>query len=137
MKRIEILVMGLKLAQANGFDFRSWYQVYIDPEWPGPNEAIRLLTQQSRYIALLYSHEFAMAVWMPGEQMHILVPTKTYTQKNRYGEYVTVTRRQFTRRTTKSDAWQYHLKQMVICKDPLSYLRRFLPVPEDIQPEKK
>ncbi len=135
MKRIEILVMGLKLAQANGFDFQSWYQVYIDPQWPGPGEAIRILTQQSRYIALLYSHEFARAIWKPGEQMHIMVPTKTYTQKNRYGEFVTVTRRPFTRRTTRSDAWQYHLQQMVICKDPLNYLRRFLPVPENTLPK--
>ncbi len=137
MKRIDILVLGLKLAQTNGFDFRTWFQVYIQPEWPGENEAIRMLTQQSRYIALLYSHEFAMAVWKPGEQMNFVVPTATYTQKNRYGEFITITRRPFTRRTTKTDAWQYHLKTMVLCKDPLSYLRRFLPMRDETKATSK
>jgi hypothetical protein len=130
MKRIEILVAMLKLAQANGFDFRSWFQMYIQPEWPGTAEAIRILTQQSRYIALLFSHEFAMAVWKPGAQMQFLVPQTTYTQKNRSGKLITVTRRPFTRRICKTDTWEYHLQQMVVCKDPLSYLRRFLPAPE-------
>ena len=134
MKRIEILVLSLKLAQSNGFDFQSWFQANIQAEWPGSADAIRMLTQQGRYYALLFSHEFAMAVWKPGEQMQFLVPSATYQQRNRNGEFITVTRRPFTRRTTKTDAWEYHLQRMVVCKDPLSYLRRFLPTREDVVP---
>ncbi len=137
MKRLEILVLGLKLAQSNGFDFQHWFQTHIQTEWPGTAEAIRMLTQQGRFYGLLFSHEFAQAIWKPGEQMQFLVPATTYQQRNRNGEFITVTRKPFTRRTTKSDAWEYHLQKMVVCQDPLSYLRRFLPTREDVAPRSR
>jgi hypothetical protein len=51
---------------------------------------------------------------------------------NGKGEVITITRKPFTRRTIKADVWQYHLRQMAISDDPMSYLKRFLPSTEDI-----
>jgi hypothetical protein len=41
-----------------------------------------------------------------------------------------VTRKPFTRRTIKPDVWKYHLRQMAAAEDPIDYLCRFLPAPD-------
>jgi len=46
---------------------------------------------------------------------------------------VQVTRKSFTRRTIKRDAWKYHVRQMAIADDPVDYLCRFLPVPDQLR----
>ena len=46
---------------------------------------------------------------------------------------ITVTRKAFTRRTLKSDAWMYHLREMAAREDPLEYIRRFVVRREDLE----
>jgi len=52
---------------------------------------------------------------------------------NGQGEVVQVTRKPFTRRTIKPDVWRYHLQQMAIADDPIDYLCRFLPAPDQLK----
>ncbi len=133
MTRTQTLLILISQAHTNGFDFRRWYVANISQEWPGNEEAVALLNAQSRYYALIFSHDFARAFWKQGAQMNFIVPSATYSRMNGKGEVVTINRKPFTRRTIKADVWKYHLRQMAITDDPMRYLRRFLPTHEDLQ----
>ena len=133
MTRQETLFMLLSQAVANGFEFRRWYQATISMEWPGADESIELLATESRFYALVFSHEFARAFWKKGSQMSFIVPSVTYSRMNGKGEVETISRKPFTRRTIKADVWKYHLRQMALSEDPIRYLKRFLPTHEQFQ----
>lgn len=112
----------------NGFEFRQWYQLHVQPVWPGTEQALTLLAGEGRYYTLLFSHEFARSFWRKGSQISFSVPAITYSRVNTRGEVITVTRKPFTRRSIKPDVWKYHLRQMATADDPIEYLCRFLPV---------
>jgi len=133
MTRTQTLLILIGQAHANGFDFRRWYVANISQDWPGIEEAVALLNAQSRYYALIFSHDFARAFWKQGAMMNFIVPSATYSRMNGKGEVVTINRKPFTRRTIKADVWKYHLRQMAITDDPMRYLKRFLPTHEDLQ----
>ncbi|MGA2726965.1 MAG: hypothetical protein ABSE96_04080 [Terracidiphilus sp.] len=128
--RKELLRLLLNQAQFNGFEFRNWYQIHVGPTWPGTEQALNVLSTESRYYALLFSHDFARFYWRTGARISFVVPSITYPRINRRGEVVQVTRKPFTRRTIKPDVWKYHLRQMAAAEDPFVYLRRFLPMQE-------
>jgi hypothetical protein len=133
MTRKDQLSLLIQNAEANGFDFRRWFQLYIHSAWPGSEQALGLLSEESRYYALLFSHPFASSFWRTGAQMSFSVPGTTYPRVNSRGEVVHVTRKAFTRRTIKPDVWKYHLRQMAVADDPIAYLCRFLPAPEQLK----
>jgi hypothetical protein len=130
MTRKETLLILISQALTNGFEFRRWFQSNISPEWPGAEEAAALLVTEGRYYSLVFSHDFARALWKRGAQMNFIVPSVTYSRMNGKGEVVTINRKPFTRRTIKADVWKYHLRQMAVTDDPLRYLKRFLPTHE-------
>jgi hypothetical protein len=132
MTREALLRILVGQAKTNGFEFRKWFLANVQPEWPGSDAAVALLSEQSRYYALLFSHPFARSFWKQGAQMNFVVPAVSYTRRNPRGQVVTVTRKAFTRRTIKADVWRYHLREMATSEDPLRYLRRFLLVQEDL-----
>jgi hypothetical protein len=128
MTRSETLLHLLRLAHTNGFDFRTWFETNIAAEWRGTEDAVALLTTEGRFYALIFSHDFARAIWKRGEQMKFTVPGLSYSRLNGKGEVITINRRAFTRRTIKADVWKYHLREMAVSEDPLHYLKRFLPI---------
>lgn len=133
----ENLLLLIRNAQRNRFNFRRWYRANIRPDWFGLDDAVSLLCEEGRYYALIFAHDFARAFWKQGAQMRFVVPTLTYSRMNGKGEVITITRKPFTRRTIKADVWQYHLRQMAISDDPMSYLKRFLPSTEDIRAQEE
>ncbi|HUX43142.1 MAG TPA: hypothetical protein VMV57_00180 [Terracidiphilus sp.] len=132
MSRKEMLRLLLNQAQFNGFEFRRWFQAFIQPTWPGAETALTLLASEGRYFALLFSHEFAKCFWRTGALISFSVPAVTYPRVNSRGEVVQVTRKPFTRRTIKPDVWRYHLRQMAASGDPVAYLCRFLPAQDQM-----
>jgi hypothetical protein len=132
MTRQETLLLLLRQAMANGFDFRVWYQAHVLPQWPGIEDAIRVVMSEGRLFGLVFSHEFARAFWKKGAQMNFVVPAATYERVNGKGQVMTISRKPFTRRTIKADVWKYHLRQMAVSEDPLRYLKRFLPIHEEM-----
>lgn len=133
MNRKELLRLLLNQAQFNGFEFRRWFLAQIRPTWPGADEALNLLSGEGRHFTLIFSHDFARCFWRSGAQMSFMVPSVTYPRVNSMGAVVQVTRKQFTRRTIKRDAWKYHLRQMAVADDPVDYLCRFLPAPDQLR----
>jgi hypothetical protein len=123
----ELLQLILDQAEMNGFDLQPWFQLNIQREWPGAERALTLLSREGRYYALLFSHDFAQCYWRTGARISFTVPSITYPRVNSRGEVLVVTRKPFTRRTVKPDAWKYHIRQMAGADNPVAYLCRFLP----------
>jgi hypothetical protein len=132
MTRTEVIALLILHARKNGFEFRKWYRSKIQLPWLGFEQAITSLSEGHRYYALLFSHDFAKSFWKQGSQISFVVPTVEYTRPDKTGKLITVRRKAFTRRTTKPDAWLYHLREMAASEDPLRYIRRFLVTHEEL-----
>ena len=132
MNRKELLRPLLNQAQFNGFEFRRWFQRHVHPSWPGAEQAMALLGSEGRYYTLLFSQDFARCFWKTGALMSFTVPSASYSRVTSSGYVVQVTRKPYTRRMIKRDAWKYHLRQMAMAEDPILYLYRYLP--ESLQP---
>jgi hypothetical protein len=136
MTRRALLRMLVLRARANGFEFRKWYEANIEPEWKDLNQAISVLESGRRYYALLFAHEFARNFWKKGTQISFMLPSQEYTRLNAQGQPVTIQRKAFTRRTSRSTSntiWQYHLEQMAVWEEPLRYIRRFILTEDDLE----
>ena len=133
MNRKELLRLLLNQAQFNGFEFRRWFVAQVRPVWPGAEEALALIASEGRHYTLIFSHEFARCFWRTGAHMSFMVPAVTYSRVNSQGDVLQVTRKPFTRRTIKPDVWKYHLRQMAVADDPIDYLCRFLPAPDQVR----
>ncbi len=129
MTRRELILNILQRARTQGFHLRPWYQKTIEPEWKGLDHALDTLEHGHRYYALLFSHEFASHFWKKGTQITFQLPSHEYNRLDRNGNLITVQRKPFTRRTSRSNSnkvWQYHIEQMSLWEEPLRYIRRFI-----------
>src|SRR5579875_1261195 len=132
MTRLELLKIVIGRARANGFEFRRWFTARLALPWTSPDDAIAVLEQHRQYYALLFSHEFAIAFWKPGSEITFQVPARTFKRRMPDGSVQTITRKPFTRRSARKDAWRYHLREMALAEEPLRYIRRYLNVEEDL-----
>jgi hypothetical protein len=132
MTRFELLQLLVGQARANGFPFRKWYVTRIGLPWTDAQTALEVLAKERRYYALLFSHEFASSFWKAGETMTFQVPTQTFQRRMADGSIGTVTRKSYTRRSAREDAWKYHLRELAVAEEPLRYMRRYLRVEEDL-----
>jgi hypothetical protein len=132
MTRIELLQLLVGQARTNGFPFKKWYVARLGKPWVSAQEALQTLASERRYYALLFSHEFASSFWKAGETMTFQVPTQTFKRRMADGSIGTVTRKAYTRRSAREDAWRYHLRELAVAEEPLRYMRRYLRVEEDL-----
>jgi len=132
MTRLELLTIVVGRARANGFEFRRWYTSRLGTPWISAAASLKLLDEQRRYYALLFSHEFANAFWKAGEEITFSVPSQSFRRPMPDGSIKTVERKGFIRRSARKDAWKYHLREMALADEPLRYLRKYLNVEEDL-----
>jgi hypothetical protein len=137
MTKKDILHLLVMRARANGFELRKWYKSKIGGDWTTVDAALETLATGHRYYALLFSHEFARSFWKQGTQMQFVVPTQHFTRLNAKGQRVTVTRKAYTRRTLKPNAWKYHLREMAATPEALHYIRRFLATHEELEAQRR
>jgi hypothetical protein len=135
MTRLQLLQLLVGQARANGFEFRRWYGKRLGLPWQGAAEAVEALSEQHRYYALLFSHEFAESFWKSGERITFQMPAQAFTRKMSNGEIGVVQRKAYTRRSARENAWLYHLREMAASGDPLRYMRRYLRVAEELDEE--
>jgi hypothetical protein len=135
MTRFELLHLLIAQARANGFEFRKWYIAKIGLPWDTTRQAVESLCEQRRYYALLFSHEFASSFWKAGERITFQVPTQTFTRRKPDGTIGTVSRKGYTRRSARDDAWRYHLRELAVAEEPLRYMRKYLRVEEELDPD--
>ena len=132
MTRAELLRALIRQAKSNGFEFRKWYTVRLGLPWSSFLESVQTLSEQRRYYALLFAHEFAESFWRSGSKMTFVVPNSTFTRVSKDGTIRVVERKGHIRRSVIPDAWRYHLKEMAIADEPLRYARKFLLIEEDL-----
>jgi hypothetical protein len=135
MTRLELLTIVTGRARTNGFEFRRWYTTRLGLPWITTEAALTLLDQQRRYYSLLFSHDFACAFWKAGEDITFAVPSQTFDRQMPDGSIRTISRKPFTRRSARRDAWRYHLREMALAEDPLRYLRKYLHVEDELDEE--
>ena len=135
MTRLELLQLLVSQARANGFQLRRWYTTHLGLPWTNPTDALHKLAEHRLYYALLFSHEFATHFWKAGSRITFQVPPQTFTRRLPDGRTGVVHRKGFIRRSARENAWRYHLKEMAAAEDPLRYMRRYLRVSEDVDPE--
>ncbi len=135
MTRLELLQLVVARARAHGFEFRRWYTSRLGLPWISAEAAICLLDQQRRYYALVFSHEFACTFWKPGEDLTFEVPAQSFERVMPDGTTRTIQRKTFIRRSARPEAWRYHLREMALAEEPLRYLRKYLHIEEQLDPE--
>jgi hypothetical protein len=135
MTRFELLELLLGQARTNGFEFRKWYTTRLGLPWQSSRQAIETLAAERRYYALLFSHEFAQSFWKAGEKITFLVPRSTFQRTRPDGSILTVSRKGYTRRSLREDAWKYHLRELAMVEEPLRYMRRYLRVEDELTDE--
>ncbi len=135
MSRLQLLQLLVSQARANGFQFKRWYITQLGMPWINPTQAVATLAEHHLYYALLFSHEFATHFWKAGTRITFQVPPQTFTRRLADGRVGIVHRKGFIRRSARENAWRYHLKEMAAAEDPLRYMRRYLRVSEDVDPD--
>jgi hypothetical protein len=133
MTRFELLRLLLAQAKKNGFEFRRWYTTRLQLPWQSTHHATEMLAAERRYYALLFSHEFAQHFWKPGAPMTFLVPSQTFLRTRPDGSISQVTRKGYTRRSGRKDAWKYHLRELAAVEEPLRYMRRYLRIEDEME----
>ena len=133
MTRFQLLQLLITQARANGFEFRKWYTGKLGLSWQSAHHAVEMLSAENRYYALLFSHDFASTFWKGGELMTFQVPMQNFQRRMADGTIGTVHRKAYTRRSTREDAWRYHLRELAVSEEPLRYMRRFLRVEDDLE----
>jgi len=132
MTPIELLQLLIGQARANGFQFRRWYVGKLRLPWKSALDAIETLASERRYYALLFSHEFASTFWKAGSRITFQVPAQSFQRKKADGSIGTVARKSYLRRSTREDAWLYHLRQLAAEEEPLRYMKRYLRVEDEL-----
>ena len=132
MTRAELLGALIRQAKSNGFEFRKWYTHRMGLPWTNFTSSVQTLSEDRRYYALLFAHEFAQMFWRAGSKMAFVVPNSQFTRVSKDGTIRVVERKGHIRRTVMPDAWRYHLKEMAISDNPLRYMRKFLLIEEDL-----
>lgn len=133
MTRFDLLRLLLGQARTNGFELKKWYTTRLGLPWQSSRHATEMLAAERRYYALLFSHEFAQSFWKAGEKMTFLVATQTFLRKKADGTIGTVTRKGYSRRTGRPDAWKYHLRELAAQEEPLRYMRRYLRIEDEME----
>jgi len=103
-----------------------WRCVAGPGDWLDTRITYALKPRDDGGTTLLFSHEFACSFWKQGTRVTFMVPSSTYTMRDKKGTLVEVKRKSHTRRRLKPDAWKYHLREMSCADEPLRYVRRFV-----------
>ena len=118
MTRGDILTKAVAIAKRNGFGISD--EFFTDT----PVE-VWLQENQDFYYSLIFCHDFAICFF--GENLIVIDEYSDNTEdidlvdlESPIGFLVA------NRKNVKILAWQYHLAQMVLNPDPLSYLKKFV-----------
>jgi len=112
MTNKQILKKAIEKAIKNGWDSKDPYN-YLDMDISG------VIVGMWHIPNIIFSHSFAKTFWGEGSQScNYLCRRFMYARHEEFCKKGCLNNMQ--------PAWQYHLQQMVLKKEPLLYLERFL-----------
>lgn len=106
MKEETILKKAIEKAEKNGYE--GWSTTYF-----GEHEIL-----DDMHYALIFSHDFAKAFFGEGGFHGSICGNRTPLNGICCDDYDC--------REEYLDNWKHHLQELVLCKNPLQYLRKFL-----------
>ena len=116
MKKEKILKLAIEKAIKNGWDYRFEGKSFKNNYFEVEDYGITSNGADFSVFDIIFSHEFAKAFFkgispVKNNDYEWELQSKRNVLKNKYGvEY----------------DWQYYLRQLVLCKEPLKYLEKFL-----------
>ncbi len=119
MKDRQTVLKAFRQAVSNGLDIREEYDYWFYVLSKREAERKDFNVDDKLFIyGMIFTHEFAKAFWGDKKLSDILI------LKARRGRYTYPP----ISWTTKDDCfiWEYHLQQMVLEEDPISYLRKYM-----------
>lgn len=118
MTRTDILTKAMAVAKRNGFDLSDDFFTEVPAEtW--------VQEGQDLYFSLLFCHDFAICFF--GEDIIVLDEFSDNAEELDLMDYENpATILMANRDNIKMISWQYHLIQMTLSEDPLSYVASFL-----------
>jgi len=133
MNRTQLLQLLIGQARAYGFEFRKWFVTTTGIPWSGADHAVEWLTRGQRAHMLLFSQTFAKHFFREGERITFIVPSQHFQRVKPGGGSINVVRKAHMRKSSRSDVWQFHLREMAVAEEPLRYIRRFLLIEESME----
>ena len=118
MTKSEILTKAIAIAKRKGFDISDDFFVEVPVEtW--------LQENQDLYFSLIFCHDFAFCFFgndslVIGDLEDEAEDVDLLELENPIGFLMA------NRKNIRIPLWQYHLLQMMLCKDPLMYLPKFI-----------
>lgn len=118
MTRGDILTKAIAIAKRNGFGISDDFFTDVPVEtW--------LQENQDLYFSLIFSHDFAFCFF--GENLIVIEDLDENSEEiDLYALESPIGFLMANRENIKVPTWQYHLAQMVLCQDPLTYLQKFV-----------
>jgi hypothetical protein len=109
MKDKEVLQKAIEIAIENGYDKLKNLEMIMTMD-----KYLDIAVNEPH--ALIFSHDFAKAFWGEGNLEGEVFEDNMWDSEfsNHYGVIY------------KGKSWQYHLQQMVLCDNPIDYLRKFI-----------
>lgn len=108
MKDKEVLQKAIEIAIDNGwsqgFNFKEDLRYEYNP-----------ISLECQVKIIVFSHDFAKAFWGEGEN-----------QNREFDDFGSPTYKYSNGSFFSIPEWQHHLQQMVLCSNPIDYLRKFI-----------
>ena len=99
MHKLTVLKKGIEKAIKNNWDSRGYY-LGMD------EDTLQKFINDDKHLSIIFSHDFAKAIWGEEDIIHVDMENgKTESHMK---------------------IWQWHLQQMVLCEEPLQYLKMFI-----------
>lgn len=118
MNRGEVLTKAIAIAKRNGFQINEDFFTEIPVEnW--------LRENQNLYYNIICTHDFAFYFF--GDHCIVVEELEENAEELDLTEYeYPMILLMSNRKNIKIKAWQYHLTQMMLNEDPLSYINKFV-----------
>jgi len=120
MTREDLLIKAMAIAKRGGFNLSDDFFTETPQNlWIQPN--------QDLYYSLIFDHDFAKAFW--GDNLFIEFFDKDKEEVVdlvTYNDPIAMLIMVNKKKKLQVPAWQFHIAQMVLCQDPLEYLRKFI-----------
>ena len=135
MTNEQILEKAIEKAVHNGYEPEPKWALHLK-RWAKDPDSFALCSDECFYYGIVFSHDFAKAIWgmgMISSCCEVSISRTTAEIIKMFGKdhesnmfYCSKCENMIVEEVYATNAWQYHLQQMVLEEEPLKYLEKFL-----------
>lgn len=124
MTNAQILKKAIEKAVENGFSLPETFTIPLDEETK--TEYCKYWIKNNDFLKIIFSHDFAKAIWGIKDTPIALRKDIGFMNENNRGMWNCKNCGNWLDWIVYLPAWQYHLQQMVLVREPLKYIEKFL-----------